>query len=90
MIPPHLLIPNISFLSFISKMSALRQNMANCHNTLTLLTLRWRIFLQDVRKGQMCMTDAGTTQDNVILPAPPISHHLVKWKQYTGYYGVKH
>ena len=22
--------------------------------------------------GQMCMTDAGTTQDNFILPAPPV------------------
>ena len=22
--------------------------------------------------GQLCMTDAGTTQDNFILPAPPV------------------
>ena len=22
--------------------------------------------------GQICMTDAGTTQDNFILPAPPV------------------
>ena len=22
--------------------------------------------------GQMCMTDASTTQDNFILPAPPV------------------
>ena len=22
--------------------------------------------------GQMCMTDAGTTQDNFIIPAPPV------------------
>ena len=22
--------------------------------------------------GEMCMTDAGTTQDNLILPAPPV------------------
>ena len=27
---------------------------------------------QDVWMGQMCTTDAGTTQDNFILPAPPV------------------
>ena len=27
------------------------------------------IFPQNIRMGQMCMTDAGTTQDNFILPA---------------------
>ena len=53
-------------------MIALHQNVANCQNTLTVLTLRWMIFPQDIRMGQMCMTDAGTTQDNFILPAPPV------------------
>ena len=46
--------------------------MANCQNTLTVLTQRWRIFPQDIRMGQLCMTDAGKGQDNFILPAPPI------------------
>ena len=55
---------------FWSKMIALHQNEANCQNTLTALTQRWRIFPQDVWMCQMCMTDAGTTQDNFILPAP--------------------
>ena len=54
---------------FLSKMIALNQNVANCQNTLTVLTLRWRIIPQDVWIGQMCMTDAGTSQDNFILPA---------------------
>ena len=53
-------------------MIALHQNVANCQNTLTVLTERWRIFPQDILMGQMCMTDAGTTQDNFILPAPPV------------------
>ena len=26
----------------------------------------------DIRMGEMCMTDAGTRQDNSIFPAPPI------------------
>ena len=56
---------NISFL-------ALHQNVANCQNTLTMLTLRWRILLQDVWMCQMSITDAGTTQDNFILPVPPV------------------
>ena len=51
-------------LPFFSKMIALHHNVAN---TLTVLTLRWRIFPQDVRMGQMCMSDVGTTQDNFIL-----------------------
>ena len=58
-------LPNISFL-------ALHQNVANCQNTLTMLTLRWWIVPQDIWLGQMCMTDASTTQDNFILPAPPV------------------
>ena len=37
---------------------------------LAVLTLRWVIFLQYIWMGQMCMTDAGTTQDNFILPEP--------------------
>ena len=53
-------------------MIALHQNVANWQNTLTALTQRWRIFPQDIWMGQMCMTDAGTTQDNFILPAPPV------------------
>ena len=53
--------------SYLSKMIALHQNVANCQNT-----LRWRIFPQDVWMGQMCMTDAGTPQDYFILPAPPV------------------
>ena len=57
------LLPNISFLSW---------NVANCQSTLTVLTQRWRIFPQDVWMGQMCMTNAGTTQDYFILPAPPV------------------
>ena len=53
-------------------MNALHQNVANCQSTLTVLTQRWRIFPQDIWMGQMCMTDAGTTQDNFILPAQPV------------------
>ena len=37
-------------------MTALNQNVSNCLNTLTVPTLKWRIFLQDVGMGQMCMT----------------------------------
>ena len=57
MIPPHLFYQ--IYLSF------LEQNDK-------VLTQRWRIFPQDIRMGEMCMTDAGTTQDNFILPAPPV------------------
>ena len=57
---------------FLRKIIALHQNVANCQSTLTVLTQRWRIFPQDVWMGQMCMTDAGTTQDYFILPAPPV------------------
>ena len=53
-------------------MIALYQNVANCQNTLTVLTLRLSLFPQDVWVGQMCMTDAGTTQDNSIFPASPV------------------
>ena len=56
---------------FLTKMIALHQNVANCQNILTVLTLR-RIFLQDVWMSQMRMTNADTTQDNFILPAPPV------------------
>ena len=41
--------------------------MANCQNTQTVLT-----HLQDVWMDQIGMTDASTTQDNSILPAPPV------------------
>ena len=58
--------------SFMIKMIALHQNVANCQNTLTVLTQRWRIFPQDIWMGQLCMTDASTTQDNFIFPAPPV------------------
>ena len=47
-------------------------SILQCILTLTVLTLRWRIFPQDIWMGQMCMTDAGTTQYNVILPALPV------------------
>ena len=53
-------------------MIALHQNVTNCQNTLTVLTFRWRIFPQNIRIGQICMTDAGTTQDNFILLALPV------------------
>ena len=58
--------------AFLSKMIALHQNVANCQNTLTVLALRWRILLQDIWMRQMSMTDAGTTQDNFIVSAPPV------------------
>ena len=32
----------------LSQMIALQQNVSNCQNTPTVLTLRWRIFLQNV------------------------------------------
>ena len=70
MIPPHL-IYQIYIFPFLSKMIALHQNVANCQNKLTVLTLRWIIFPQDIWMGQMCMTNVGTTQD-FILPAPPV------------------
>ena len=53
-------------------MIALHENVPNCQNTLTVLTQRWRIFHQYIWMDQMCMTGAGTTQDNFILPAPPV------------------
>ena len=46
--------------------------MVNCQCTLTLLTLRWRILVTEPWFSQMSMTDASTTQDNFILPAPPV------------------
>ena len=58
---------------FLNKITALPQNVANCQNKLTVLTLKWRMFCEDVRISQMCITDAGTTQDNFILPGLPIS-----------------
>ena len=67
------MIPTCFFYQiYLYVLDALHQNVANCQNTLTVLTLRWRIHLQDVRIGEMCMTDASTTQDNFILPAPPV------------------
>ena len=68
----HHISPTKYILSFISKMIALHQNMSHRQNTLTVLTLRWRIFARDMWRGQMCMTDAGTTQDYFILPALPV------------------
>ena len=62
----------VKYIFPLCKMIALHQNVPNCQNTLTVLTQRWRIFPQDIWMGQMCMTDAGTTQDNFILPAPPV------------------
>ena len=56
----------------LSKIIARHQNVTNCQNTLIMHTLRWRIFLQNVWMGQICMTDAGTIQDNYILPATPV------------------
>ena len=60
---------------FFGKRTALHQNVANCQNTLTVLTLRWGIFAQDIWIGQMWITDAGTTQDYYILPA--LNHYRV-------------
>ena len=65
------LLPNTSLFLF-SKMIALHQNVVNCQNTLIVLTLRWRIFAQDVWMSLMCLTNTGTTQDYFILPAPPV------------------
>ena len=57
-------------------MVALRQNVANGHDALTVLTLRWRISPQDVR-----MADEDTTQDNFILPAPPVTGLSIRQDQ---------
>ena len=59
-------------ISYLSQMTALHQNVSNCQNTLTVLTLRWRIFLHVVMMRQMYVTEAGTTQDNFIHLAPPV------------------
>ena len=67
------LLSYIYIFPFFSKMIALHQNVANCQNTLTMLTLRWRILFQDVWMGP----DAGTTQDNFILPALHIAGLLI-------------
>ena len=40
------LLPNI--LLFSRNILALHQNVSHCQNTQTVLTLRWRIFAQDV------------------------------------------
>ena len=40
------LLPNISFLSWAKWLHI--HNVANCQNTLTVLTQRWRIFPQDI------------------------------------------
>ena len=71
MIPPHFFYL-IYHSIFFSTIIAFHQNVAKCHNTLTVLTLRWMILLQDVSMGQMSVTDADITPDNFILPAPPV------------------
>ena len=65
------LLPNISFLSRAKWL----------HSTKRWWTVRihWQSshwgggsFLKIYEWGQMCMTDAGTTQNNFTLPAPPV------------------
>ena len=47
----------------LRKMTALHQNMANCQNTLTVLTLRWAVSLRDISVDRMCMTNSSTIQE---------------------------
>ena len=42
-------------------MIALHQNVANCQDTLIVLTQRWRIFPQDIWMGQMMRARHKTT-----------------------------
>ena len=70
MIPPHFFYQ--IYLSFFQQNDCTPLKCGELQNTLTVLTLRWRIFLQNVCMSQMSMVDAGTTQDNFILPAPPV------------------
>ena len=79
----------ISFTKYIfpfsSEMIAHHQNVVNWQNTLTVLTLRWRIFPQDEWMGQMSKTGAGTTQDYFILPALPVGGLPISQTSLTGW-----
>ena len=55
-------IPNISFLSC---------TLPKC-GELSKYTDNARTEVEDLSSRSMCMTDAGTTQDNFILPALPV------------------
>ena len=66
MVPPHLFYQ--IYLSFLEqnycippKCSELSEYTDSAHTE-----------VGDLLMGQMCMTDAGTTQDNFILPASPV------------------
>ena len=77
MISPHFFYHTYIFPFFFQQNDCtppkcVAHTVANCHITLTVFTLRWRIFLQYVWMSQMSMTDAGTTQDSFILPAQPV------------------
>ena len=61
----------------LSEMIALHQTVANCQNTLTVLTLRWRVFLWYVWMDQTYVTDVGTTQDNFIPDL--VMPHVTSW-----------
>ena len=43
------------FISCPCELIALHQNVANRQNTLTMLTLRWRIFPQDIYEWVKCV-----------------------------------
>ena len=70
MIPPHLFYQ--IYLSFLEqndctppKCGELSEYTDSAHTEVEDLSSRYM-------NGQMCMTDAGTTQDNFIRPAPPV------------------
>ena len=60
--------------------------MASCHNILTILTLRWKIFLQDVWMGQMCDRcghDQGLSKKVDNVQGPPTKMIPLTWDPLT-------
>ena len=57
------------YISLLEQNDCTPPNVANCQNA-----LRWRTFVQDKWMSQIYvgLTDAGTTQDKFILPAPHV------------------
>ena len=53
---------------------SIRRPIAPWANALLLSYVPLPIFHQDIWMGQMCVTDAGTTQDKFILPTPLVAN----------------
>ena len=75
MIPLHFFYQ--IYLSFFSKIITLHQYVANCQNTLTVLTLRWRVFLQDVTMSQIHDLITATPHHHPLTPPQTPLWHLL-------------